>query len=133
VDKTVKVTIFREGKERTVKVKVGKLDEGPQAAASEDRQGDGSLGVTVTNLTPELVERYNLAGQEGLLVTAIDPDGPAADANLQVGDLILEVDGKAVKSVRDLEQLVDGKSAGKVLRLLIQRNTTMLYTTVTLK
>jgi len=133
VDQTVKVTIFRNGKERTVKVKVGKLDDGPQAAVTGDREGGGSLGITVTNLTPDLVERYNLAGQEGLLVTEIDPDGPAAEANLQVGDLILEVDGKGVKSVREFQQVVDGKPAGKVLRLLIQRNATMLYTTVTLR
>lgn len=134
VDKTVKVTIFRNGKERTVKVKVGRLDEGQQQADSGgDREMSGALGFTVVNLTPDLMERYGIEIQEGILVTAIDAEGPAADANLRVGDLIIEADGKAVKSVSEFEQVVGSKPSGKIMRLLVQRQTTLLYTTVTLK
>ena len=133
VDKTVTVTIFRDGKERTVKVTVGKLDEGAQETAVGDKEMSGTLGITAANLTPELVERFSLEGTEGILITRIDPDGPAAQANLRVGDLILEADGKEVKSVSEFEEIVGRKSAGKVLRLLIQRKSALLYTTVTLK
>ncbi len=133
VDRTVKVTIFRDGKERTVKVTVGQLDEGPQQTAAGKKDVGGSLGITAANLTPELVERFGLAGKEGILITGIDPDGPAAAANLVVGDLIVEADGKEVKTVSAFEDIVGSKSSGKVLRLLIQRKSTLLYTTVTLK
>ena len=133
VDKTVTLTIFRDGKERTIKVTIGKLEEGAQATVPGDNGQDGTLGMTAANLTPELKERFSLEGDAGILVTRIDPEGPAAAANLSVGDLILEADGKAVNSVREFEAVVGKMSAGKVLRLLIQRKSALLYTTVTLK
>jgi serine protease Do len=133
VNKTVKVTIFRDGKERTIKVTIGKLDEGEQPVEVGDKGHGGVLGITAANLTPELMERFSLAGDQGILITKIDPEGPAAEANLRVGDLIVEANGKDVNSVKAFEKVVDQMSAGKVLRLLVQRKTTLLYTTVTLK
>jgi hypothetical protein len=47
-----------------------------------------------------------------------------------VGDLILEADGQEVDSVKSFQQIFDGLREGKVLRLLIQRKATLLYTTV---
>jgi serine protease Do len=81
-------------------------------------------------VTPELASRYSLEGKEGVLVTRIDPDGPAAEANLRVGDLILEADGQEVGSVKSVKAIQDDFHEGKVLRLLIQRKSTLLYTTV---
>ena len=133
VDKTVKVEIFRDGKTRTVKVKIGKLDEGEGTVIAGDKEKGGVIGITAANVTPELVERYSLEGDEGILVMKIDPEGPAADANLRIGDLIVEVDGKTINSVKEFEEIVGNMKSGKVLRLLIQRKATLLYTTVTLK
>jgi serine protease Do len=81
-------------------------------------------------VTPELAARYSLDNTEGVLVTRIDPDGPAAEANLRVGDLILEADGQEVDSVKSFKAVLDDFPEGKVLRLLIQRKATLLYTTV---
>jgi serine protease Do len=85
VDKTVKVEIFRDNKKREVKVKIGKLEEGNGGFVAEEKQEDDALGITVADVTPELAARYSLEGKEGVLVTRIDPDGPAAEANLRVG------------------------------------------------
>ncbi|MEJ2197947.1 MAG: DegQ family serine endoprotease [Desulfuromonadales bacterium] len=132
VDETVKVKVFRDGKERTIKVKIGRLDDGEVALAADDEETGGALGLTVANVTPELVERYSLESDQGILITKIDPEGPAAEANLRVGDLVVEADGKEVGSVKEFEELVGKMKSGKVLRLLIQRRATLLYTTVTL-
>ncbi len=133
VDKAVKVKIFRDGKEREVKVTVGKMAEGEQELAASDKESGGVLGLSAVNVTPELAMRFSLEETEGILIVKIAPDGPAAAANLRVGDLIVEADGKQIKSVKDFEEIVGKMSAGKVLRLLIQRKSTLLYTTVTLK
>ncbi len=131
VDKTVKVEIFRDGKKREVKVKIGKLDEGDGGFVAADKQdSDAFLGITAADVTPELAARYSLEAKEGILVTRIDADSPAAEANLHVGDLILEADGKVVASVKDFKQILNTLQKGKVLRLLIQRKATLLYTTV---
>ena len=84
-------------------------------------------------MTPELVERYSLESDQGILITKIDAEGPAAEANLRVGDLIIEADGKEVGSVKEFEEVVGKMKTGKVLRLLVQRRATLLYTTVTLE
>jgi serine protease Do len=133
VGETVRVKVFRDGKERTIKVEIGRLDDGERELAADDEEGGGALGITAANVTPELVERYSLESDQGILITKIDPEGPAADANLRVGDLILEADGKEVRSVKEFEAVVGKMKAGKVLRLLIQRRATLLYTTVTLE
>jgi serine protease Do len=133
VDETVRVKVFRDGKERTLKVKIGRLDDGAVAVKAGVEESGNALGITVAKVTPELVERYSLESDKGLLITRIDPEGPAADANLRVGDLIVEADGREVGSVKDFEGLVEKMKSGKVLRLLIQRQATLLYTTVTLK
>lgn len=133
VDETVKVKVFRDGKERTINVKIGRLDDGEVALAADDEKTGGALGLTVANVTPELVERYSLESDQGILITKIDPEGPAAEANLRVGDLVVEADGKEVGSVKEFEELVGKMKSGKVLRLLIQRRATLLYTTVTLE
>ena len=133
VDETVKVKVFRDGKERTINVKIGRLDDGEVALAADDEETGGALGLTVANVTPELVERYSLESDQGILITKIDPEGPAAEANLRVGDLVVEADGKEVGTVKEFEELVGKMKSGKVLRLLIQRRATLLYTTVTLE
>ncbi|MGD9342912.1 MAG: PDZ domain-containing protein, partial [Desulfuromonadales bacterium] len=133
VGETVRVKVFRDGKERTIKVEIGRLDDGEQELAVDDEEGGGALGITAANVTPELVERYSLESDQGILITKIDPEGPAADANLRVGDLVIEADGKEIRSVKAFEAVVGKIKAGKVLRLLIQRRATLLYTTVTLE
>ena len=132
VDKTVKVEIFRGDKKREVKVKIGKLDEGHGGVVAEEKQEEDALGISAADVTPELAARYSLESKEGVLVTRIDPDGHAAEANLRVGDLILEADGQEVASVKSFKKILDGLREGKVLRLLIQRKSTLLYTTVKL-
>jgi serine protease Do len=132
VDKTVKVEIFRDDKKQEVKVKIGKLDEGNGGFVAEEKQEEDALGITAADVTPELAARYSLESKKGVLVTRIDPDGPAAEANLRVGDLILEADGQEVGSVKSFKTILDDFQEGKVLRLLIQRKATLLYTTVKL-
>lgn len=133
VDKTVKVKIFRDGQEREVKVTIGEMAEGRQELMASGKEAGGALGLTARDVTPELADRFALDGTKGIMIAKIDPDGPAAKANLRVGDLIVEADGKAIKSVKDLEKIIGKMSAGKVLRLLIKRKLSLLYTTVPLK
>jgi len=134
VGETVRVLIYRDGREQTVEVTIGKLYEGDVTAGTgDDAESGGVLGLTVANVTPELVERYSLEATSGILITRIDPQGPATEANLRVGDLIIEADGREISSVIQFKELVGPMPSGKVLRLLIQRRTTLLYTTVTLQ
>lgn len=132
VGKTVGVVLFRNGKEIEVEVKVGKLTgdgrKAPGASVSEDR-----LGLTLEPLTDEVRERYGLDLESGVLISAVDPDGPAVDSNLRAGDVIVEANGKDIKNLKELRSVIESLSSGKVLRLLVQRGESSLYTTLKLK
>jgi len=130
VGKTVKAVVFRDGKERELKVEVGRLAE------QSDRQSvpgvaGGKLGLAVNELTPELARRHALAPESrGVLIATIDPGSSAANANLRPGDLIIEVDGREIASVQEFEAATGRTGKGSVLRLLVQRGETLFYTTV---
>ncbi|HKL26463.1 MAG TPA: DegQ family serine endoprotease [Desulfuromonadales bacterium] len=133
VGETVKVKIFRDGKARELRVEVGQLEGEQQARTpAEDKSGD-VLGISAANLTPELAERYGIEDPQGVLVKGLDPDGPAAGANLRVGDQLLEVNGREVGSVAEFRKAVGEPEEGLVVRLLVKRQQTLFFTTIEVK
>ncbi len=130
VDTKVKVKVFRKGKQREVKVKVGRLDDGQQASTAEGATSSDLLGMSVATLTKELAERYSIEERQGVVVTKIEPEGPAMTANLRVGDQILEVNGDEVNSEKEFRTAIGTPQEGQLVRLLVQRQKTLFFTTV---
>ncbi|HJQ34911.1 MAG TPA: DegQ family serine endoprotease [Pyrinomonadaceae bacterium] len=131
------VTILRDGREQQLGVTLGELSA--QAGAGRDDeegggggQGEGGkLGVGVTPLTPELATRLRLpADKEGLVVTEVDPSGPAADAGLQQGDLIEQANRQPVKSVEDLRAAIQNAGDRPLLLLVTRGNEGSTFITV---
>jgi serine protease Do len=92
----------------------------------------GRLGVTLQPVTPDMVGAIaGLESPEGALVTDV-PDGPALDAGVQIGDVILSFDGNPVPDTRELVQMVGDAAAGDVVLLEILRNGERITLTVTL-
>jgi len=128
VGQKVKLTVFRNGKTEELTAEIGKLREGGEetgAAGAGDR-----LGLTVADITPEASRLYGLQGEKGALITAINPSGPAAEANLRPGDLVVEVNGEQTDDAAAFRAALAKAKGGQVLRLLIQRGDSLLYTTV---
>jgi len=80
----------------------------------------GWLGVQIQALTPELRESMKLSGEGGALIAGVVKGDPAAKAGLKAGDVILEFDGRAVRSDRDLVSIVGNTPIGRkaAVRLL---------------
>ncbi|RIZ67864.1 MAG: DegQ family serine endoprotease [Methylococcales bacterium] len=66
----------------------------------------GLLGVTTQDLTPELVNAFNLDNKHGAAISRIENNSPAADAGLEPGDIIVSANGKQVKSSQDIRNIV---------------------------
>ncbi len=120
--------VWREGKQQTVPVKVAELKEQqPQQAKATGRQGGrpasqpDALGLTVRPLDPQ--EKDQAETQGNLVVE--DVTGAAASAGVQAGDIILGVNGKRVKTMKDLQDA--SKAAGKNVALLIQRDDAQIF------
>jgi serine protease Do len=103
---SVKLAVLHNGSEKTVTLTLGTLPEERQANAGQ--QGTSHLGLT---LAPASTVG---AGNQGVAVTAVDPNGPAAERGMQSGDIILDVAGKAVSNPADVtKELADLHKAGK--------------------
>ncbi len=111
----VKMDVFRDGKTRTVTVKLGEQPENLAAVRSGGRQaipGDSTtsnaaaLGLQVTTLTPELADQRGLDLRSGALITRVDPRSPAAKQGLQRGDVITEVGKAKIKTAEDFAEAI---------------------------
>ncbi|MGH9144464.1 MAG: PDZ domain-containing protein, partial [Vicinamibacterales bacterium] len=128
------LVIVRDGSDKHLTVK---LDEAMASKSARARDNDSassddktSLGIAVAPLTPELAERARASkNAHGLLVEDVNPDGRAADAGIQSGDVIQEVNRAPVKSVEELRAALQ-KSSDKPTLLLIQRQGNDLFVTV---
>jgi len=82
----------------------------------------GWLGVSVQEITPEMVEYFNLPDRKGGLIAAIFPDSPAQKAGLKEGDIITSVDGKEINTLHDILKHVNKIEIGAVARVDIIRD-----------
>jgi len=114
-----------------VRVKLGEVETRmTRDDDSSGREEAGSLGIRVTPLTPELASRLEVpASLDGLVVDQVDPNGVAAAAGIQPGDIIRQIDGKPVKSPSDLRQGYQTKSDRPAL-VLLQRHDQTYYAAV---
>ena len=124
--KEVKVLILREGKEKTLTVTITKLEE-EKTASSETKEEAGDFGMKVQDLTPEVADYFNLQETEGVVIVDVDKDGAAAEAGMQPGDLISEVNQKPVRSLKDYREAVSLKKAGEPSLFWIKRGDNTLY------
>src|SRR4029077_15248752 len=109
--------------------KIQELKEEETAQAGSGTTED--LGLAVQTLTPELAENLGLdRSTKGVVVTHVDPGGPAADAGLRRGDVILEVNRQAVKDVDAYRKAVKSVGKGKSVLFLVRRGDNTIFLAV---
>lgn len=135
----VKLSILREGKEIELTAVLDEFelaDADRQGREQEENDGptpqnqSGKLGLSLEPLNAQTARRYNLNGEtEGLVVTSVEQDGPAAEAGIAQGDVILEVNRRPVSSVDDVRSALDA-AANRTALLLISRRGQTVYVPV---
>jgi serine protease Do len=119
VGKTVPMEVMRDGKMTTVNVAVGKLND--PTAAVDMKQEKSQWGLAMQNIRPEERRQMGLTGNGGVLVTSVMPASPAANAGVQPGDVILQVNQAPVSSVEGVKAEVGKAKGDKPLLLLLRR------------
>ncbi|HEY8267770.1 MAG TPA: Do family serine endopeptidase [Xanthobacteraceae bacterium] len=117
---TVKLSVMREGKERNVDVLLAKLPEDRTADRAEPRGRDRDRAdrdrdrVVEPRLGLSMAPAKSVAGAGdiGVVITEVKPDGPAAERGLKSGDVILEVAGKAVSTPADIRDAFSAARTG---------------------
>ncbi|MCC5646190.1 trypsin-like peptidase domain-containing protein [Nostoc sp. CHAB 5824] len=108
------------------------IDKAKAIAAQLQRDGKVAhpyLGVQMLTLTPDLAKQNNtdpnspiqIPEINGVFVMRVVPNSPAASAGIRRGDVILQVDGKAITSAEQLQNVVEDSRLGQVLQLKVQR------------
>lgn len=116
--KGVEVEVLRDGGRKTLQVTVEQLAEesSPEAAPAKAK-----WGLRLRDLRPEERERLGLGRKEGVLVEGVEPDGAAAEAGVEPGDVILQVNRAPVRSSDEARRQIAKADADKPLLLLLRR------------
>jgi serine protease Do len=112
-DTSVKLDIVRKGEPRSITVTLAQMSNEQRASAESDKAQPTS-GVPHLGLQVAPASEVSGAGEKGVVVTAVEPDGPAVEQGFQVGNVILEVGGKPVANAGDVRKaLSEAKSQGR--------------------
>jgi serine protease Do len=104
---TAAVVVVRNGEEKSFNVVLGNLPDQREASISTEAPRQKGISVPRVGVSVAPVS-------EGVVVTGVDPDGPAADQGLTSGDVILQAEGKKVAGVNDLRNTIEAaQKAGK--------------------
>ena len=128
--KTAPVKVWRDKAETSVTAKLGEMPEARVAAEGKPTLGKTAhekLGLEVRPLTPDVARQFNVREDDGLVVVAVEPDGPAATTGVQRGAVILEANQARIRTLGEFERVVEGVKPGEQVTLLIQRGGQNLY------
>lgn len=123
VGRSTPVEVIREGKQKILQVEIGELPRDGELELAQNggtkRQSNKRLNASVRDLTNSEREQLELNG-DGVLVESVDA-GPAYDAGLRAGDVILQLNSQSVDSAAMLAKLVDGLKPGSSVPILVHR------------
>ena len=133
----VKLTITRDGASQDLTAVLDEYNvEGAASNNPQNRDGDapsaqpqsGKLGLSLQPVTPQVAKQLGIENGDGLVVTDVDQAGPAAEAGITRGDVVLEINRTAVKSVEEVQAALDRAADRPVLMLVARRGGTVYLT-----
>jgi len=134
-DSKVKLSIMRDGSEKTMSLTLDKMPAQAEArAGTGDRDEEGvDLGKLGFTLAP--ADRVAGAGEEGVVVTGVDSDGVAAERGFATGDVIVEVAGKKVSSPAEVRKEIDTvrKDGKRTVLMRVKKNGSSRYVALPVK
>jgi C-terminal processing protease CtpA/Prc len=98
----IDVEVLRDGKPMTLTVTPEK-----RSLMSHFRMGRRFIGVNVQELDSDLASYFKVDPGAGLLITRVEPNGPAAEAGIRSGDILTHIDGKKVTDSRSVSDLIE--------------------------
>jgi len=117
----VQVKLIRDGRERTLTVKLGERPEDPNQPVTADEPRAEALGLVVADLTEELASEFSILEPTGVVVVEVEAGSSADQEGLRPGDVIKEVDRKPVRTVVEYRRALAERKDRQVVLLRISR------------
>ena len=125
VGKKVEVRLVRDGREKSVNVRVAKLDDGSDEARPVKAD---AFGLSVQDLTPDLATELDLdEDASGVVVAAVNSDSPAELAGIRPGDVIEMVGNSQVTDADGFREMLAGLDPGERFLVLVRRGDQTLF------
>ena len=137
IGETATLKVLRQGTPKDIPIKIGSLPEEEPALAGGPGETEPShesmkrLGLSVSNLNAEQREQLEVS-KNGVLVQNVTP-GPAYEAGLRRGDVIMRIQDQTVKDLNHFKELVKNLPKGKSVAMLVQRRGGSLFLALKLK
>ncbi len=127
----VSLKVWRDGREREMKANLAELpSEKAESESGKPSNEKGRFGMMIEPLTPDAAKQLGISTDTGVLVSDVDPDGPAAEAGVQSGDVIEQINGKDVANVGAVKSALEAASSDKPVRMLVNRRGGHLFLTL---
>jgi serine protease Do len=131
IGKKVPVEVIRDGKHLTLSATIEELKEQQVASAENAGEAGSNWGLQVRDLTPDTAQQLGIQTTKGVVISGVKPDSPAADAGLQQGDVVLEINHNKVNSADEFATLARAAQKNKKsVLLLVQRGGATIYTVI---
>lgn len=128
---TVTLKVVRDGRTQDVAVTLGEFPTKEERASIQNEDSNSLQGVNVENLTPETAQELKIpANTKGVVVNQVNPGSRAADAGLQPGDVIQQVNHQLVASVNDYNHAMGAAKKGQPVLLLVDRSGNSMFLAV---
>jgi serine protease Do len=127
----ISLTVFRDGKKRKVKVAIGVYPDDREDAVIATELSE-KIGVSVQELTRDLARRFGYEVDEGVIVSKVEPGTPAHQEGIQAGYLIMGINRRPVKSIREYEEAMAEAAKQDVVLLKIRNTDYLWYVTLRL-
>lgn len=125
----IALSILRDKKPEQISLEIGTFPEDKKMAVKAEK-ADNVLGIEVENLNPEIARNLGFVEEKGVVVTFVEPYGPAAMVGLKKGALILTVNQKKVETKEQFFSALNETEKGKPILLLIKQGNMMRYVSI---
>ena len=117
----VEVRYYRDGDARTAEIRLGEapINEVEERAPEPEATAEGRLGISIRELTPELNRNLGYDTVDGVVITDVNPLGPAARRGVRPGAKVLEINGRPVEDQADVKEILDDVDGGAVVAMLL--------------
>ena len=132
LDKKIPMEIIRDGKSKTLKVKLTEFPENG-AIVKNSSSKKNILKTKVVSMDSELGRKLNYKEKTGVIISEIESESPLARTGLRVGDIILEIDKKAIEDVNDFENALEKISNKNMIFLYVKTRGVYQYIVVNIK
>jgi serine protease Do len=130
VGSEVPMKIIRDGVAQELTLTIVQVPEGTPEVGPDSEE---ALGFTVTDLTADVARQLGLVGVSGVIVSGVSKDGQAAEKGIRPGDLISEVNGKAVSNAEQFHGALKGLKPGDTIALYVQKPNGALFIPLKIK